>query len=103
MSEQPASPDDSAQDRADHETSPAWYSQEGLNQSPKAATAQPGIRPRETVEQRYLRQTRNATVLVAIMATIVFVLGIIGTIVVGAQLARLNCLTSQGSSQYSSC
>jgi hypothetical protein len=52
------------------------------------------MRNKETTEQRYLRQTRNATVFIAVVTAIVIVLGIVGVAVTSTQLSHLNCQVS---------
>jgi ABC-type Fe3+ transport system permease subunit len=57
----------------------------------------------ESPELKYLRETRNAAVFIAIVAGIVCVLALVGSIVVGVQLSHLNANLTSGSGAASTC
>lgn len=59
----------------------------------------------EPPELTYMRQTRNAVVFVAVIVGIVCALSLIGAIVVGSQLSKMNSQLSQlgGGSTSSNC
>jgi hypothetical protein len=57
----------------------------------------------ESPELSYLRQTRNATVFIAVVVGIVCVLTLVGAIVVGVQLSNLNANLRGGGGAASSC
>jgi cobalamin biosynthesis Mg chelatase CobN len=53
----------------------------------------PGVAPtraHETLEQRYMRQTRNATVFIAVIVGIVTVIALVGVIWTSTTIARIN-------------
>jgi hypothetical protein len=56
----------------------------------------------ETPELKYLRETRNATVFIAVVVGIVCVMALIGSIVVGVQLSHLNANLTSGTGGVSS-
>jgi cobalamin biosynthesis Mg chelatase CobN len=64
--------------------------------APPAASARAG----ETTEQRYLRQTRNATVFIAVIVGIVTVLVLIGVIWTATNIARLNSDLNNGTNLF---
>jgi hypothetical protein len=55
-----------------------------------AAVSVPTAKPGETLEQKYMRETRNAVTFIAVIIGVLVVLGLIGTIIMGVQLAKLN-------------
>jgi len=74
----------------------------GQDREDYAINAQP--RPAEPPELKYMRETRNAVNFIAIIVGIVATLALIGTIIAGVQLARLNHdLNSIGGGGTSNC
>ncbi len=53
-------------------------------------------KPAETPEQKYMRETRNAVTFIAVVVGVLVVLGLIGTIIMGVQLAKLNQSLNNG-------
>jgi hypothetical protein len=70
---------------------------------PPRASASPATPARagETIEQRYMRQTRNATVFIAIIVGIFTVLTLIGVIWTATNVARLNSDLNNGTNLFS--
>jgi hypothetical protein len=52
------------------------------------ASGQEAVKPAQTIEQKYLRETRNAAVFIAVVVGIVSTLSLIAVIVVGSSSAR---------------
>jgi hypothetical protein len=68
------------------------------------AAPQTAVKPPETIEQRYLRETRNAAVFIAVVVGIVAMLSLIAVIVVGVQLGKVDKqLTNLNGSATSNC
>jgi hypothetical protein len=66
---------------------------EGYEIGPKAAQGTApatAARPAEPIELKYMRETRNAAVFIAVVVGIVAALSLIATIIVGVQLSKLN-------------
>lgn len=55
----------------------------------------------ETLERRYLRQTRNATVFIAVIVGIVTVIALIGIIWTATTLSKLNSELNGGNNLFS--
>lgn len=72
---------------------------------PKAGPAAMAAKASEPPELTYMRQTRNAVVFIAVIVGIVCALSLIGAIVVGSQLSKMNSQLSQlgGGSTSSNC
>lgn len=70
-----------------------------MNENPAVVTptsTNPALmRPIETVEQKYARQTRNATTFIAWCVAIFTALALIGLILVGVQIAKVNSQLGQ--------
>ena len=78
--------------------------------SEQTGTAEAGSEPtwkqamsKETTEERYLRQIRNAVCFMAVVLAAGIVVGVIGVVVAGSQLSHLNCQVTNGGSVFSSC
>lgn len=69
---------------------PGVHAAQQPNSSGLLAPGTPSTRAHETVEQRYLRQTRNATVFIAVIVGIVTVIALVGVIWTATNIARLN-------------
>jgi hypothetical protein len=57
---------------------------------PAATTQSPALATSEPPERRYARQTRNATVFIAILAGIAAVITLVGVIIAGVELNSLS-------------
>jgi len=58
--------------------------------APAVPAVPAAARAGETIEQKYLRETRNAVTFIAVVVGIVAALSLIAAIVVGTQLAKVN-------------
>ena len=57
----------------------------------------------ETVEQKYMRQTRNATVFIAVIVGIVTIIALVGIIWTATSISRLNSQLNGGNVSNSTC
>jgi hypothetical protein len=70
------------------------------------ASSEPTSKPtmsKETAEERYLRQIRNAVCFMAVVLAAGIVVGVIGVVVAGSQLSHLNCQVTNSGNVLSSC
>ena len=69
-----------------------------MSENPVGTTiaAAPAVRrSNEPTEMRYARQTRNATVFIAVCVAVFTVLALVGVIIAGVQISKVNSQLSQ--------
>lgn len=69
--------------------------------APAPSTA--SIRAGETIEQKYMRQTRNATVFIAVIVGIVTIIALVGIIWTATSISKLNSQLNGGNVSNSTC